>query len=123
MMTDVYRNEPPRTTALLDAVEAGQIQRSTLGWGRVVVLMRDTREPLKTRARALLTETPGERAAVVTAYADALTETGDVAAGQDVFTRVCSACHQVAGEGGVAFGPDLATVRHWSARALSLIHI
>ena len=36
---------------------------------------------------------------------------GDAARGEQVFARTCAMCHQVGGQKGVAFGPDLATIR------------
>ncbi len=115
---DVLMKSQDRMAVLLGAVEAGTIQPAALGWDRTVVLMRDTQGALKTKARALLSEPPGVRDEVVADYYTTLTLDGDVDAGQAAFSRVCSTCHQVGGDYGVAFGPDLATVRHWSARAL-----
>ena len=43
---------------------------------------------------------------------------GNARAGQRYFTeKRCVVCHQIGGSGGIAFGPDLATVRHWSGPA------
>ena len=107
-----------RIQALLTGVEEGTIQPSAIGWDRTVRLMRDTEGELKARARALLSEPPGVREEVVASYTASLGNEGDIQAGQVVFSQVCSTCHQVAGLGGVAFGPDLGTVRHWSPEAL-----
>ncbi|MDZ4698882.1 MAG: PVC-type heme-binding CxxCH protein [Rhodothermales bacterium] len=115
---DVLMETPDRAARLLDAVEAGTIQRSTIGWDRTVKLMRDWEGPVKDRARSILSEQPGEREQIVATYMASLDGQGDVAAGQAAFEVVCGTCHQVAGEHGEAFGPDLATVRHWSPEAL-----
>ena len=103
---------------LLMHVEAGSIQPSSIGWDRTVRLMRDTEGDLKAKARALLSEPPGVREAVVQEYMASMEESGDIEAGHLVFETVCSTCHQVGGTGGTAFGPDLGTIRHWSPAAL-----
>jgi putative membrane-bound dehydrogenase-like protein len=115
---DVLMETPERVSRLFDAIEAGTIQRSALGWDRTVELMRDWEGPLKDRARALLAERPEVREQIVAQYMASLDGSGDVAAGQAAFERVCGTCHQVAGQHGEVFGPDLATVRHWSPEAL-----
>ena len=115
---DLLMQGDQRRSLLLDAIESGTVQRSDIGWNRTVILMRDTSGPLKEQARNLLAVNPAEREEIVLQYAAGLDESFDINAGKEAFTRVCSTCHQVAGEGGVAFGPDLGTVRHWSAEAL-----
>ena len=102
---------------LLDAIEAETVHPSALGWQRRVRLMRDTEGDVREKARQLLNEDRGTREAVVAQYRSALDEAGNAAAGQAVFARVCAACHTRSGEG-IAFGPDLGTVRHWPAEAL-----
>jgi putative heme-binding domain-containing protein len=103
---------------LLQAVSDEIVQPSAIGWGRTVRLMRDTEGALRDQARALLSEPPGVREQVVESYFASLDLDGDIEAGGRVFEQTCGVCHQVAGQHGVAFGPDLGTVRHWSARAL-----
>ena len=108
---------PRRQALLLGAIEAGTVHPSALGWQRRVRLMRDTEGDVREKARRLLNEDRGTREAVVAQYQSALEKAGDMAAGQDVFARVCAACHTRGGEG-IAYGPDLGTVRHWPAEAL-----
>lgn len=115
---EVLMKDEQRMEILLAGVESGTIQPSAIGWDRTVRLMRDTQGPLKTKARALLSEPPGVRESLVEEYMASMDTEGDVEAGQHVFKAVCSTCHQVAGSGGMAFGPDLGTVRHWSPAAL-----
>ena len=117
VLGELMANEE-RIQALLTGVEQGTIQPSAIGWDRTVRLMRDTKGALKVRARALLSEPPGVREEVVASYTASLGDEGDIEAGHVVFSKVCSTCHQVAGTGGVAYGPDLGTVRHWSPEAL-----
>ena len=102
---------------LLDAVEAGDISRSALGWNRRVRLMRDTEGAVKERARELLRVSDAARPDVMRAYEAALDLSGDAGRGQGVYFSACARCHGVGGEA-VLFGPDLGTVRHWPPRAL-----
>ncbi len=106
-----------RMHLLLDAVEAGDISRSALGWNRRVRLMRDTEGPVKARARALLRASDASRPDVMRTYEAALDLPGDAGRGQAVYFSVCARCHG-AGRGAALFGPDLGTVRHWPSRAL-----
>lgn len=115
---DVLMRSDARMVAILDAVEAGTIQPSAIGWDRTVRLMRDTEGAVKEKARRLLSEPAGVRDQVVASYYESLALDGDLDNGATTFKRVCSTCHQVGGEMGTAFGPDLGTVRHWSAKAL-----
>lgn len=115
---EVLMHSQDRMAAILNAVEAGIVQPSAIGWNRTVRLMRDTSGPLKELARNLLSEPAGVRDQVVASYYASLDLDGNANAGQAAFERVCSTCHQVGGDLGTAYGPDLATVRHWSARAL-----
>lgn len=107
-----------RVRLLLEAVESGVVQVSTVGWGRSVVLMRDWDGDIRDKARALLDERAGAPEAAVERYQKAVRVRGDAARGRDVFLAHCSQCHQMEGADGVDFGPDLATVGHWSPQAL-----
>jgi putative heme-binding domain-containing protein len=115
---DALMQSDARKRLLLDAIESRTIQPAAIGWGRTVWLMESDEIDLKSRARALLSEQAGVRQDILARYRTAATNPGDVARGRAVFTRVCSSCHQVQGTGGTAFGPDLGTVRHWSAPTL-----
>ncbi len=44
---------------------------------------------------------------------------GNAAKGKEIFKTNCTVCHQIQGVGGVAFGPDLSTLK--SRNALSII--
>ena len=96
-----------RVRLLLDAIEHGQIDKSSIGWPRSVVLMRDIPDSLKTRSRALLTKTDEKRKDVIQKYQAALQLKGSEVQGKVVFTKNCSLCHQRSGAEGNAFGPDL----------------
>jgi putative heme-binding domain-containing protein len=104
-----------RITMLLDAIKRGQIQASSVGWSRSVILMRDTPDSLKARARALFTKQAEKRKDVIQSYQSALQLKGNEVEGKALFIKYCSLCHQRRGEDGNAFGPDLSTVRSWPA--------
>ena len=107
-----------RAHLLLDAVENQTVQPATIGWQRRVILMRDTEEPIRSRARSLLTLVEASRETLIERYQDALAPGGNTGRGETVFTRVCGPCHMSGNVGSAAFGPDLATVRHWPKQAL-----
>ena len=114
---DVFLTEE-RITLLLEAVENKTVQPATIGWQRRVILMRDTEEPIRSRARALLSVDDAAREALVEQYQAALTLSADAARGEAVFIRACALCHQAGAVGSASFGPDLATVQHWPRQAL-----
>lgn len=103
--------EPGRVRILLDAIDSGTIKASEIAWpGRVRMMMSDD-DGLRARARQQFGTTGRESAATVAQYREALTRQGDVERGRQVFARACSTCHQYRGDGGTAFGPDLAEAR------------
>ncbi|MDE2834603.1 MAG: HEAT repeat domain-containing protein [Bacteroidota bacterium] len=108
---DVF-NSQDRADLLVTALETGRILPHELLWQHRVRLMRDTDEPVRSRARALL-ELPPER----TGDEPAL-QTGDEALGKEVFLSYCAQCHQAGAAGAGTMGPDLATVQHWPTQAL-----
>lgn len=109
-----------RIRLLLNAIETGRIQKSFLGWPRTVILMRDIPEALKTRARALLADNNRDRKTVVKEYESALKLKGDAAKGKTIYQANCLICHQINGKLGVAFGPDLGTIKQWSAESIMI---
>jgi putative membrane-bound dehydrogenase-like protein len=115
---DAMMEEDDRIMMLLDAVEENRVLVSTVGWGRRVVLMRDTGGELRDRARELLREDPEQRREVLEQYREVLVMIGNQERGREIFRESCAMCHQVREQDGIAFGPDLATVRHWPSTAL-----
>jgi putative heme-binding domain-containing protein len=103
--------EPGRIRIVLDAIDAGTIRTSEIAWPVRVRMMMSDDDAVRARARQHFGTTGRETAATVTRYREALRLQGDVERGRQVFTRVCSTCHQYRGEGGTAFGPDLAEAR------------
>ncbi len=101
-----------RVTLLLDAVEQKIIDPSSIGWPRSVGLMAQKNTELKSRARALLTKKDDGRQEVIKQYTPALSHAGNIGNGKEVFTKNCSACHQIGGKMGTSYGPDLGTIRN-----------
>ena len=101
-----------RITLLLDAIETGKIDPSVIGWPRSVALMAQGNETLRNRSRALLSGQEGERSVIIKAYLPALSLKSDADSGKIVYQKNCAVCHQVGWVYGVAFGPDLGTIRN-----------
>ena len=102
------------------AIQEGKIQKGALGWPRTVILMRDIPDTLKEIARTLLTNKDEDRKSVIQKYEAALTLEGDAVKGKVVFQNNCIICHQVRGQLGLAFGPDLGTVHNWTAEGIMI---
>lgn len=103
---------PARIKLLLDAVEKEIIDQNSIGWPRSVGLMANSDKQLRDRARVLLTKRDQKRDEVIKQYQTALDLSADSEKGMLVFQQNCALCHQISGSGGVAFGPDLATIRN-----------
>ena len=115
---NVFLTDTTRITLLLDAIEKGKVQPGAVGWQRSVRLMNHSNLKLRTKARKLLSQTDEERAAVTREYQQALTLQGDPEKGKQVYMKNCGACHQVRGEAGNNFGPDLGSIHNWSRDAI-----
>ncbi|MFD1143758.1 PVC-type heme-binding CxxCH protein [Larkinella insperata] len=107
----VFMSNPERTGLLLDALESGKIQTASLGWSQKTRLMGHSDEKLRDRARALLLRNDEQK--INGEYQKALGMKGDAVKGKAVYGQNCSLCHQVRGQLGVAYGPDLGTVHNW----------
>ncbi|WP_245542639.1 PVC-type heme-binding CxxCH protein [Segetibacter koreensis] len=115
---NTFMVNPGRISILLDAIESSKIQPAAIGWPRSVRLMAQSDLKLRERARKLLTKDETERVKVNKEYQHALTLKGDVANGKNIFFKNCSSCHQIRGDLGVSFGPDLGTIHNWSPDAI-----
>lgn len=101
-----------RMLQLLDALAKQTIQKGSLSWPRQVQLMNHDKPDIRNRARALLAGAEEDRAAILKKYKSALEQTGDLVRGEAIYQRACASCHQIGGQKGKVFGPDLATVRN-----------
>jgi putative membrane-bound dehydrogenase-like protein len=111
----VMLSSPENINVLLDALQKNQIQSTAISWPRMVQLMSNDDENIRKRSRALLTNKMEDRDEVFKNYRPALAMKGDAAKGLAVFQRVCTTCHQVGGQYGKEFGPDLASIRNRDA--------
>ncbi len=105
-----------RIALLLNALESGKIQPTSIAWPRQVGLMAQRNEPLRNRARVIFTKNNDEE--VNKSYQQALKLKGDAIQGKAVYQMNCAICHQIRGAMGVTLGPDLGTIHNWSAEAI-----
>ncbi|GAB3898097.1 c-type cytochrome [Larkinella knui] len=101
-----------RIKLLLDAVEKGTIDQNSIGWPRSVGLMANSNVESRNRARVLLTKRDKQRDEVIKQYQTSLDLAASPEKGALVFQQNCALCHQIGSTGGIAFGPDLATIRN-----------
>jgi putative heme-binding domain-containing protein len=111
-LADLLLAEPDRQRLLVEALKSGTVQPWALTFGQKRDLLMNDDAGIRADSRAILEDSPERRAAVVNRYAAAVDRGGDAARGQQVFTRVCAACHHLGGGTAADVGPDLATVRH-----------
>lgn len=103
-----------RIQTLLTAIESNDVRQSDLSRDRKQLLMNHPNSTISKRSRELFGgDIVSDRAKVVATYQDVLSLKGDVARGQTVFRKICSACHKV-GEVGSQVAPDLASVKNKS---------
>jgi putative membrane-bound dehydrogenase-like protein len=113
---DIFLSEPERVGLLLHALETSQVSIEEISWNCRIQLMNHSEDDLRERARTVLTRDNTEE--VNEKYQAALALEGEVSAGKIVYENRCASCHQIRGEGGMAFGPDLGTVHNWLPKDL-----
>ena len=101
-----------RISILLDAMENGIIQPNNLGWPRSVRLMNNSNIPLRIRARLLINREEKSNEEILQQYQASLTLNGTQLKGQTVYQENCAICHKMGQDLGMAFGPDLATMKN-----------
>jgi putative membrane-bound dehydrogenase-like protein len=117
---DVLLARPAAAAALLSAVETGAIAPGTIDAAHRQRLGQLDDAALKARAAALFAGArPRARQEIVDASRATLSagSPGDPKRGQDVFGRICAACHKLNGQGSEV-GPDLAALTDTSPEAL-----
>ncbi len=112
LAVNVFNTSPQRQLEFLNAVETNQIQASTIGWRRTVRLLNSRDDQVREMARRVLEGNESISDSVWQQYQQVLTLEGDAINGADEFQRSCSSCHQISGENGINFGPDLSAVRN-----------
>ncbi len=106
------------TRMTLDAMAAGRINPAVLSIDQRVLLLKHSDPDLRRRAIELFGgAVSANRREVTEAYTSALSISGSASEGQQVFARVCAACHRKDGKGNEA-GPDLSDVRNRSKPSL-----
>ncbi len=107
-----------RIALVLDAVEQGSVQRSAVTPAQTNRLMLHSDDELRLKAQNLLGLPDVPRSEVVAKYMDVEELEGNPERGRAVYERACAMCHQINGEAGVPFGPDLAGSRSSNTESL-----
>jgi putative membrane-bound dehydrogenase-like protein len=108
--------------ALLVGVESGSVPAWSINPDRRNQLMRNKDESIRNRATKLFKDLQsGDRMKVYEEYKSVLSLTPNPANGHAVFSRTCTSCHMISGEG-KSVGPDLTGIRNQPAEVL-LLHI
>ena len=111
---NTFLKENDRIPLLLAALKNGKIPVQELDGSFRAQLVRTGDEIMKKEANSLLGN--DEEGEIPQRYKESLTLQGDVSKGSAIFMANCSICHQMRGEMGVAYGPDLGMVRGWSKK-------
>jgi len=107
-----------RLVPLLDAIESNKILPSFIPASRRTLLLQHTDPQIRERATKLFAnESAGSRKDAIEKFRPALSLKGDSTAGRQVFQTICVNCHRI-NDLGNDVGPNLATVRSWSADQL-----
>ena len=107
---------PDRIIRLLEAIDAGKIQKASVNFYQSVRLMTQSDEKVRTRARAMFAR--NEEGKVNKEYQQALQLKGEAIKGKAIYEQSCAICHRVRGTMGVSFGPDLGTVHNWQPEGI-----
>ena len=109
----VFMSDTARMRVLITAMEQNKIAANSVSFWTGIALMQVADDKLRERARAVFSKNAEEAKRIAKAYQTALEQQGDVAKGKTVYMQNCAVCHQVKGQYGVAFGPDLGTIHNW----------
>jgi len=99
---------------LVEALENGVIDPSAIQWHQQVGMMAQAKDELRKRSRNIFSQnvTDEDKMALIERYQKATEPVGDPQKGLAVFKAQCALCHQIGGENGTAYGPDLATIQN-----------
>lgn len=109
----VFMSDTARMRILITAMEQNKIAANSVSFWTGIALMQVADDKLRERARSVFTKNAGEAKKIAKAYQAALEQRGDGQKGKTVYMQSCAVCHQVKGQYGVAFGPDLGTIHNW----------
>jgi putative membrane-bound dehydrogenase-like protein len=113
----LFMQSPGQSQILLEAIDQNRINRSDLAWPQMVHLMNYDDTRVRAYARKVLAINEN-RKVVVQQYEAALNLKGTKARGQAVFAQMCNSCHQIGQTGGIAFGPDLSSLRNRNSHSI-----
>ena len=99
-------------------MENAQIQASTLGWPRTVGLLNSSNDEVRSKARSVLQGNESASDSIWVEYQSVLAMEGTAVNGADIFKQSCSSCHQISGQNGVPFGPDLSAIRNRNSEGI-----
>jgi putative heme-binding domain-containing protein len=106
------------TKLALLAMKRGEIPASLVPVDRRELLLIHTDDSIRELSKELFGEAASkDREGVITSYSPSLNSTGDATKGEQVFRRVCAACHRIGNEGH-RVGPDITDVRNKTAEQL-----
>lgn len=97
---------PEATSALLDAVNAGTIDRAFFAPGDVARLRSHPNKPIAKRANDLFKINNAAKDAIIAKLTPEVEKPGNAANGKAMFTAACAVCHKL-GNIGAAVGPPL----------------
>lgn len=109
---NIFLSNDERRLILLEAVKSSKIQASSIGWSRTVGLLNSRNDKLRELARSTLQGNETSADSVWLDYQPTLALNGVVENGHSIFQRSCAICHQISGQDGVAYGPDLSAIRN-----------
>ena len=102
-------SRPDWTERVLDALEQGKLMAGELGPLQQQKLLNHASLAIRDRAAKLFSAIASDRQRIVDAYKEVSQLQGHAARGHELFTKNCSICHRLRGEG-QNIGPDLGTV-------------
>ena len=105
---------------LINALENQLVDPSAIKWPQRVGMMAQANDELRKRARMIFSDgtTDDEKQALLDEYQEVKDMEGNAKRGLKVFELNCALCHQIGGEFGTAFGPDLASIRNRKSEAI-----
>ncbi|WP_339908193.1 PVC-type heme-binding CxxCH protein [Symmachiella dynata] len=111
---------PEWITALFDAVDDDLVRPADVGAARIQLLKTHKNMAIRQRAEQLFAaQALGKRDDVVKAYQSALTLSGDIESGRQLFRKNCTSCHQLE-KVGTALGADLKAIKDRGSAAILL---
>ncbi|MBY5957191.1 c-type cytochrome [Membranicola marinus] len=104
----------PSIRMMVEALEKGVIDPSAIPWRQQVGMMAQANDELRKRSRDIFSQkvTDADKKELLDKYQEATEPKGDPVKGLAVYKAQCALCHQIGGENGTAYGPDLATIQN-----------